>query len=250
MDGRRLGTLLRAARVRRRLRQVDLAAAAGVSDSTISRIERGQIDGTPVGTLAAVARVLDVSIDHRPWGRDLDRLVNAGHAELVEDVVGTLQRLGWTCRPEASFNHFGERGFVDLLAWHPGRRALLVIEAKTAIVDVGELLATFDRKRRVGPRIGRELGWDPEGPVSAALIIRAGRTNRRHVAAHSATLRASLPDSALALRAYLRDPAGPAVAAITFWPDSRGVKARPGLGPVRARRTAWPGGPGRSPRSR
>ena len=43
----------------------------------------------------------------------------------------------------------------------PDRRALLVIELKTAIVDVGELLGTFDRKVRNAGEVARRLGWDP-----------------------------------------------------------------------------------------
>ena len=42
--------------------------------------------------------------------------------------------------PEVSFSIYGERGVIDILAWHPGRRALLIIELKTDIVDVNELV--------------------------------------------------------------------------------------------------------------
>jgi hypothetical protein len=89
--------------------------------------------------------------------------------------------------PELTFSIYGERGSVDLVAWHPARRALLVIELKTAIVDVNELLMTFDRKRRLAPRIAREREWDPN-VVGAWLIVMEGMTNRRRVAAHRASL--------------------------------------------------------------
>jgi len=63
------------------------------------------------------------------------------HAFLAESVVDALRRDSpeWQVFPEVSFSIWGERGVIDLLAWHPGRRALLVIELKTELVDVGEL---------------------------------------------------------------------------------------------------------------
>ncbi|MEA2632936.1 MAG: hypothetical protein QOE66_3155, partial [Chloroflexota bacterium] len=69
---------------------------------------------------------------------------------------------GWILAPEVSFAIYGERRVIDILAWHPGRRALLLIELKTELVDMNELLGTLDRKRRLARRIAQERGWDPE----------------------------------------------------------------------------------------
>jgi len=94
--------------------------------------------------------------------------------------------------PEVSFSIWGERGVVDLLAWHPGRRALLVIELKTELVDVGEMLGTMDRKRRLASTIAAERGWDP-ATISAWIIIAGGRTNERRVAAFRSTASGRVP---------------------------------------------------------
>ena len=48
----------------------------------------------------------------------------------------------WVVRPEVSFSIYGERGVIDVLAWHPARRAILVIELKTELVDINELMGT------------------------------------------------------------------------------------------------------------
>ena len=70
-------------------------------------------------------------------------------------------------QPEVSCSIWGERGSIDLLAWQPRRRALLVIEVKTEITDVGATLATLDRKRRLAPAIVRELeGWTDRAPIT------------------------------------------------------------------------------------
>lgn len=227
MDPRRLGAVLRAVRIRRGLRQADVARLARVSDVTVSRIERGHLEATTFGTVAQVARAIEVTVDLRAWSRagDVERLLNARHAMLVEDLVTALSRFGWLARPEASFNERGERGFIDVLAWHPTFRALLLIEVKTEIVDVGELLGTLDRKRRLAPAVARGIGWPAGSGVAVALIVGESHTNRRRVGEHSASLHAALAGDGRQLRRYLREPAAP-LAVVAFWPYRHGGTAR------------------------
>lgn len=59
--GQRLGALLRAARAQRSL--VEVAAAAGVSAETLRKIETGRIPTPALFTVAALADVLDLSLD-------------------------------------------------------------------------------------------------------------------------------------------------------------------------------------------
>jgi transcriptional regulator with XRE-family HTH domain len=220
MDALRLGAVLRAVRIRRRLRQRDVAIRAGVSDVTVSRIERGQIDPIPFGTVSRVAAVLEIRVDFRAWSRygDLDRLVNQRHNQLSEEVLGILERAGgWTVRAEVSFAIFGDRGSVDLLAWHPQMTSLLVVELKTEIVDPGEVLATLDRKRRLAGQIVARFGWTP-AQTSVALVVSASSTNRRRLSAHARTVRSVLPDSTRRWSAFLRTPSGE-LAAVVFVPD-------------------------------
>ena len=124
--------------------------------------------------------------------------------------------------PEVSFSIYGERGVIDILAWHPGRRALLVIELKTDLVDIkNELLGTFDRKRRLAARMAADE-WI-EGPVDRLRMAGRSareRTNRRRVVAHEVMLRGALPDDAVMLRRWLRDPVG-RIAAFTYWTATR-----------------------------
>jgi transcriptional regulator with XRE-family HTH domain len=134
----RLGTAIRLLRQRRRWTQAELGARAGVSDTTISRIERGHIRSLTVGTIQDVAGELDVRIDLVPRWRsgDLDRLLNRRHSTLHELVARWFGEVlpDWVLAPEVSYSIYGERGVIDILAWHPGRRALLIIELKTDIV--------------------------------------------------------------------------------------------------------------------
>jgi transcriptional regulator with XRE-family HTH domain len=220
IDDLRFGILVRGARIRRDWRQVDLAQSVGVSDATISRVERGHLDAVALGTIRAIARALDIRVEllARSRSADLDRLVSAKHAALAESVLKWLVGFdGWTVRPEVSFSRYGERGVIDLLGWHPGRRALLVVELKTAIVDVGELIGTLDRKLRNGAEVGRGLGWEPAA-VSSVLVVAEGSTNRRRIGAHVATFRSAMPERVAALRRWLKEPSG-SVRALTFFSD-------------------------------
>lgn len=207
MDGILFGRGFRALRIRRRLTQDDLAGRAGVSRGVIARIERGGAATVTVATLEKVGAPLGARVVCRlSWnGEGLDRLLDASHAAIVEQVVRLLGGAGWLVATEVSFNHFGERGSIDILAFHPGTRLLLVIEVKSVVPDVQAALVTLDRKERLALGIARERGWNADG-VSRLLVIGEDRTARRRIEEHAATFANAFPDRARAVRAWLMRP--------------------------------------------
>ena len=211
MDDLRFGRAIRMARVRRGWRQQDLADRAAVSRAIVSRIERGLAEGMPVATIRQTCAPLDVRVELLPRGRgaELDRMVNERHSRLHETVAREIgdRYPAWAMAHEVSFNVWGERGVIDLVLWHPARRALLLIELKTELVDLGELLATGDRRTRLAKDIVRDRGWDPT-TVSVWVIVARSRTTERRIAAHRTMLRSALPDDAARIRRWLRDPVG------------------------------------------
>ena len=241
---RRLGASLRAVRIRRRWRQEDVATRAGLSRESISKVERGLLDGVTVGTLIKIGAALDVRLEIvANWrGGDLDRLLHAGHSALHESVAVHLASVpGWVFAPEVSFAIRGERGVIDVLAWHAATRSLLVNELKTEIADVQEMVGTLDRKRRLAGWIGAERGWRPL-TVSSWLIVVEGSTNRRRAAAHRTMLHAAYPSDGHTMRSWLLRPAG-SIAALSFWSDDAVAAVRrhlPSVGRVRdpSRRSA------------
>lgn len=228
MDDVRFGNTVRSVRIRRGLRQDDLSALTRVPRGKIAAIEHGHLDSVQLGSLRRVCGELEIRVDLVPrWrGGDLDRMLSGRHAQLAESVVQALRRDSpdWHVIPEVSFSKWGERGVIDLLAWHPGRRALLVIELKTELVDVGEMLGTMNRKRRLAWSIAADRGWDVAA-VSGWIILAAGRTNERRVAMFHATLRTAYPDDGRRMRGWLRDPQG-SVAALSIWPAASGSRGR------------------------
>lgn len=173
--------------------------------------------------------------DLNAWwrGGDLDRLLNARHSELHESAARYLaaRHPTWELFPELSFSVWGERGVIDILVWHPGHRALLVIELKTDIADVNELVGAVDRKRRLARVVAAERGWDPR-TVSVWVIVADGRTNRRRVTAHAAMLRNAFPADGRRMSGWLVKPSR-AVAALSYWRESGGASARTAAHPVR-----------------
>src|SRR6266849_762526 len=106
------GRGFKALRVRKKLRQDDLASAAGVSRGAIARIEQGHASVVTVETLEKLARPLGARVVCRlSWqGEGLDRLLDADHAAIVEQVVRILRDVDWQVATEVSFNVYGERG--------------------------------------------------------------------------------------------------------------------------------------------
>jgi transcriptional regulator with XRE-family HTH domain len=211
MDDRQIGRLLRAVRHRGNLRQVDLAAAVGVHQGVISDLELGRLEAVGLATARRVAGHLGVRLVVSAYwkGGEADRLLDRAHASIVEFVVEILRDRAWDIRPEFTFNVYGDRGSVDILAWHPKERILLIIEVKSTLTDLQDLLATLSRKRRVVPRAAQEqLGWVPAHV--AVLVVAAGTTgNRGVVSRHASTFDSALPERSHEVRRWLRRPRGP-----------------------------------------
>ena len=162
MEDQRFGSTIRGVRIRRGWRQTDLAMRSAVSPSTISRVERGHPGSLTLDTLRRVASALDIRVDLVPRWRagDLDRLLNANHSQLHELVARWFAKElpAWVLAPEVSYAIFRELGVIDIVAWQPQRGAILVIELKTDIVDVNQLIGKVDEKARLIRQIVKDRG--------------------------------------------------------------------------------------------
>jgi len=237
VDMVRFGRGIRALRIRRRWHQVDLAAAARLSRSMVARIEVGNGDSIPAGKLDAVAQALGARTDLRlSWnGEALDRLLDSAHAAMVEAVVARLRRAGWEVATEVTFWIRGERGSIDVLAWHAAARIVLVVEVKSVVPDVQGMLAALDRKVRLALEISRDRGW-PALTVSKLLVIGEGRTARRRVAAHEQTFLNEFPGRAIEVRRAIQLPdAREPLRGLLFLSPAHGVSSRHRVRPPRQR---------------
>ena len=155
-----------------------------------------------------VGDVLDIRVSLDPWWRsgELDRLVDRGHAALVDHVVATLRAEGWITRIEVTFNNFGERGSADVVAWHPRERILLIVEVKTMVGDIQATVSAFERKVRILPdALSDEADWQPLS-VARLLVIADTHANRSVVREHPAIFDAIWPARTAETRRWLRHP--------------------------------------------
>jgi hypothetical protein len=155
----------------------------------------------------------------------MDRLRDRRHARLVEQLVAHLRATGWLVATEVSFNIYGERGSIDVLAFHQATGTVLVVEVKSVVPDIGGTLMTLDRKVRLAPEIARkQLGWEARS-VSRLLVLPEDRTARRRVAEHASTFDTAFPDRNVRVKRWLRSPEG-AVAGLVFLTDAQDVGRR------------------------
>lgn len=207
-----IGRTLRAIRQRLGLRQADVAARAGLSQQVVSALERGGLEQLSLRAARGVARALgaELVISVRWRGAEIDRVRDEDHAHVIAETAAMLEADGWLTATEVTYSWYGERGSIDLLAFHPATRTLLVVEVKTEIASVEETLRRHDAKVRLAGRVARDrFGWDARS-VSRFLAVRDTRTARRRIDRHDAVFSRAYPIRGWATRTWLHAPSGAA----------------------------------------
>jgi transcriptional regulator with XRE-family HTH domain len=207
VDDAKVGNVLRAVRIRRGLRQSDVAEEAGVSPSLVSILERGGLEELSLRSIRRVASSLGVRLPFEPrWrGADLARLADERHAAIVRAVVARLVAMGWSAEAEITFSIGGESGSIDVLGWKAEHRAMLLVEAKSEIADLQGTLSAFDRKRRLASTIARDRGLRPQ--LMAAVFALPEETQARNaVSRYRQIFDQTYPSGSHDIRRWLRRP--------------------------------------------
>ena len=180
---------------------------AGVSQALVSAIERGDFEATSLRLVRRISIAVGVSLPLAPrWrGPELTKLLDERHAAIVRDVVSRLVALAWVAFPERTFSIRGERGSIDVLAWCPATRTVLIVEVKTRLVDLQDLLSTHDRKTRLATAIAREAGWRPL-VVGSLLVMPAETQARSAVEKYRPVFDARYPARGREVQRWLRCP--------------------------------------------
>jgi hypothetical protein len=180
-----------------------------VSQSLVSDVERGHLDRVAVSTLGGLAAAVDaraaVTLSWRAG--DLDRLTDVRHAALAEAVARLLRALGWDVRAEVTFSIDGERGSIDLLAWHAATRSLLVVEIKTELTSAEATLRAHDTKHRLARVVAGRFAWKP-ATVSRLIVLPRGTANRERLLRLASLVGPTMTTDAWRIRGWLRAPVG------------------------------------------
>ena len=221
MRDEQIGRFVRRLRHRRGWRQVDVSQRARRPRSALVDLEAGRIGRLAVDAIRDFVEALGgrLTIEATSGASDPRLLIDAGHAFLQEHWKRRLERWGWLVRAEVSFNRYGDRGRIDLMAFHPATGILLVIEIKTVLWDIQALLGSLDIRVRVAPLVARQLGWQPR-VVVPVIVFGAATTVRRRLQ-HHAALFAPFELRGREAISWLRNPTKPPTGAIilTKLPD-------------------------------
>ncbi|CAN5748348.1 hypothetical protein BH23CHL8_BH23CHL8_06860 [soil metagenome] len=124
-------------------------------------------------------------------------------------MTAVLHGMGWRVIPEVTFQHYGERGSIDLLAAHNEALAVCLIELKSAVHSYEDTQRRIDVEGRLAPDIALErLGWRPR-VVGVVLVVDDTTANRRRLGSIAPLVRAGLPATSRQVRAWLGRPDAP-----------------------------------------
>jgi transcriptional regulator with XRE-family HTH domain len=195
-----IGRLVRDGRLAARWTQQELERRSGVSQSRLSRIERGEcrsvrfVEVDRLFVAVGVRYRLDVSLP--PGHRVVD---DAVHVRCATAVQRRLEVAGWVVRREVEIGSDRSRGWIDVLAFHPATRLLLVIEIKTELHDLGAVERSLNWYVREAARAAAGFGWRPTA-VASALLVLATDANDQAMRSIRPVLSVALPGRAIALR--------------------------------------------------
>jgi transcriptional regulator with XRE-family HTH domain len=222
------GHVVRTTRTRLRLTQSSVGSAAGISQSAVSLIERGQLRGVNLQVIADICDVLDIEPrwDLRPpwiaasradlrgttaprssdWeSEQAPRQRDRAHACCSAYVRRRLERGGWDVAQEVEIVLGRSHGWIDVLAFHEPSRVLLVGEIKTELHDFGEIQRTMSWYARESAPSARRLGWDARVIVGCLLVLATSENDAR-ISANRELLRQAFPARSRAIAKVLADP--------------------------------------------
>jgi len=178
----RFGASVRAVRVALGLSQRASAKLMGRSQAWVSLMERGRIASLSVSEADLICQSLGATL---VLGVEAPVLIagprqrDAAHARCVAYVARRLRSDGWLVQREVQVGSSSRPGWIDILAFHPTSRILLVIEVKTELVDLGGLERQLGWYVSEAPRGAAKLGWRPEAVLGCVLMLATTATYDR-----------------------------------------------------------------------
>ncbi len=124
------------------------------------------------------------------------------HALCVGQTRRRLDARDWATAGEVEIVDGRSRGYIDVLAFNPTTRRLLVLEIKTELHDIGQLERTMNWYVRSAPAAARRLGWMPR-TVHGAVLLLATEANDQRLHENRVLLARAFPVRARELSALM-----------------------------------------------
>ena len=187
----RLAPEVRLARATLAMTSQQVAARAGVSWSTVARVQLGD-PGTAIDTVAAVAEAVGLELVLRAYPGRQPSLRDSGQLALAEELVRQLGS-AWQPALEVPAGEHGQA--TDLVLF--GAQEIITCEIERMAVDLQAQYRCADRKRRL-------LSAAHRRPVRLVLLLEDTRRNRAAVEPHLPALQSLLPAATREVLAGLR----------------------------------------------
>jgi DNA-binding XRE family transcriptional regulator len=187
--------------------QQELADAVGISRSHIAGIETGRVDPSLDLAWSIADRLgLDLQLFGRPPLAAEPRRGDLVHARCSAYVDRRFRGLGWSIARELEVFAGRSHGWIDLLAFDPRSRTLVIVEIKTRLDDIGGVERQIAWYERDALRLARSLGWLPERRLAWLLVLASDEVERQ-ISLHRDLLGRFFQDRAAAMRAVMLDGA-------------------------------------------
>jgi transcriptional regulator with XRE-family HTH domain len=214
----RLGAEVRSSRRRRLLSQAELGAWAGISQSTVSQVERG--DGRSLSLdvwqriFTTLGRPLIVEA-----GRDsLDEPADAGHLAIQQLVLRLARANGIRAAFELPLPSAPGRHSVDVFVRDDRGRRLLVIECVNTLGDIGAAVRALGWKLTKAQELAATLP-EPSYKFHGCWVMRASRRNRELVRRYPEVFGSRFPGSSMRWMRALAEGFAPPAETGLVWSD-------------------------------
>lgn len=182
----------------------------GISRSHIAGIETGRVDPSLDLVSSIADRLgLDLQLVARPpiaIDRRRGDLVDARCSGYID---GRIRGAGWLTARELELASGRAHGWIDILAFDPRSRTLIIVEIKTRLDDIGDVERQISWYERNAFSAARSIGWRPKRSLSWLLLL-ASEEVETQLSLHRRVLRQAFPDRAPAMRELLSDGGGQA----------------------------------------
>ena len=184
--------------------QRTLGKSVGRSQTFVSLVETGKAPSLTVQEAARLCAALGATL---VFGLESPRLGESRQRDVVHAIcVGyaarRLARAGWVVEREVLAGSVRRPAWIDLLAFHPSARVLLVIEVKTELRDLGELERQLGRYEVEARSLARARGWQARRMLGTVLLL-ATEVNDARILALRGSTSSAFPVRGRALRELL-----------------------------------------------
>jgi transcriptional regulator with XRE-family HTH domain len=220
----RLSTDVRAARLRRRLTQAQLGARVGLSQSAISRAERGLGGGLTLDAWQRIALALLITLRVNLQRDPLAETADAGHLGMQELVLGLGRAAGYRGLVELATKPAEPWRSIDVALVDDRRRRIAVIECWNTIGDIGGAARNSTRKLVEAADLASARWGKLPHRAGLCWIVRATARNRALVARYPEVFAARFPGSSASWLRAITIGADPPTEAGLVWASVDGAR--------------------------